>query len=155
MSQRRIDKASQGADVTWAVSSSCRLFSSSVSTRRCLVLSSSLFKTSALSSAWVYVHTQTQASIHLLFNSASATQCHFHTISREQKHIWMHTKQRQNADLTHWNICTYVICTICLVNCSQFEHLNHSSWGVVLIIRKGLELVLCLQSHLFMLLSGF
>lgn len=37
---------------TWAVSSSCLLFSSSVSTRRCFVLSSSLFKTSALSSAY-------------------------------------------------------------------------------------------------------
>ena len=37
--------------VTWAVSSSCFLFSSSVSTSLCLVKRSSLFSTSALSSA--------------------------------------------------------------------------------------------------------
>lgn len=46
--------------LTWAVSSSCLLFSSSVSTSRCFVLSSSLFNTSALSSAYqfkIYRHT--------------------------------------------------------------------------------------------------
>ena len=44
-------RTSPPTPVTWAVSSSCFLFSSSVSTSLCLVKRSSLFSTSALSSA--------------------------------------------------------------------------------------------------------